>query len=666
MSNNGEFSIYNKNQVKIPSLNKFDVGGVFNANISNDRSIAFFNGKNIYNVSNNLIYKSNGKNPGTIRPVGSSSLIGGNSLYLQNAINIGSKYYSFGSLNDIGGATVNILAADYADPEYWYDTGDDLPTNLQQNNIYVNDTHIYLIGGLDNGTPTNDIYRATVASPTSFTAYATLPAELYQSTLVVVGSKIYLYGGRDSLGAETNVIYSCNLSNLSVWTTEAGTLPVVLASSHGYNDGTYVYLFGGYSGAAVSTIYRAALATPTNFSNVGSTGFAVQNATLLNIDSNVYILGDATNSLLASTTSDLLTWTKYKNTLSTAVQHSHSLITNDKIYLFGGMSATGGTLTNVIQSALKTSPFNFSNEIGTLPTALGGGELIKTSSFYYIIGGQADTGNYYKASISDPTSWTLAGSNGPTRRFGKAFIHGNNVYYFGGENLAATKSANGFKATIVNGEIIDSSWQQNSAQFPALLPRTLTRYNLVISGSYIYVISGLYSSINDLVYKANLNDFLTGSAAWITSQTFSTAFFGASTAVINNYAYIFASAVVTPVGSRTVYRANMTELANGVCNFVELTNVLPSSTKPYYSSCVCVDDYVMLLGGNDGVAVPGDAVSNVILTTTGFTDYNLISPNVAEVNDSAIVIDPRSGALGSYSSFQRSGILPWLIQGNLK
>lgn len=664
---NGEFSIYNKNQAKIPSLSRFDTGGLFNANIGNDRPIVFFNGKNIYNISNNLIYKTNGKNLGTIRPIGSTSLIAGNSLYLQNAVNIGNKYYSFGSLNDIGGATVNILAADYSSPEYWYDTGDDLPTNLQQNSIYVDSNYIYLIGGLDNGTPTADIYRSSVASPTSFTAYATLPAELYQSVLVVVGSKIYLYGGRDNLGGEASVIYSCNTSDLSTWTTEVDTIPVTLAASQGYNDGTYVYLFGGYNdGVAIATIYRAPIADPTNLSNVGSTGFAIQNAAVLNIDSNVYILGSATNQFLSSTTSDLLTWTKNKNALSTAVQHSHSLVTNDKIYLFGGMSATDGTLTNVIQSALRTSPFNFSDEIATLPTTLGGGELIKTSQYYYIIGANADTGNYYKAPINDPTNWTLAGSNGPFRRFGKAFIHENNVYYFGGENLAATKSSNGFKGTIVDGEIIDSSWQENSTQFPAALPRTLTRYNLVISGSYIYVISGLYSSINDLVYRANLSDFLTGSAAWVTVQTFTTPFFGGSTAIINNYAYIFANAVVTPVGSRSIYRASMTELANGVCNFIEQTNVLPSSTKPYYSSCVCVDDYVMLLGGNDGVAVPGDAVSNLILTTTGYTDYNLITPNVAEVNDSAVVIDPRSGALGSYSSFQRSGILPWLIQGNLK
>ena len=98
---------------------------------------------------------------------------------------------------------------------------------------------------------------------------STLPGVLYSSQCAVIGDYVYLFGGYTS--AAVNVIYRAPVSDPTSWTDTGSTLPGVMNNSQCAVIGNYVYLFGGFTSAAVNVIYRAPLDDPTSWTDTGST-----------------------------------------------------------------------------------------------------------------------------------------------------------------------------------------------------------------------------------------------------------------------------------------------------------------------------------------------------------------------------------------------------------
>lgn len=667
MTNDGNFNINNLNTVKIPAITKGiqspypSYGGVS----AFPRVQFYYDSTYIYMYP---IYDDGGKRA-LVNDVGNAefivnSQVGGYnecmcSVYPE-AIN--GYFYNFSICDEFGQSGGGaIFRAPVGEPMAWYNTG--LTTGLDSTHpmMYSNGTNIWLIGGVDSAeSPITSVYVAATATPTSFaSAVYVLPAARVNGTIVTVGSTIYMYGGYD--GATTvNTIFSAPTSDPANWTDTAATIPALLQGCAGYNDGTYIYLFGGEDETTtlVDTIYRAPIGTPTVFSPVGTIPVAHKNMGFFVNGLYAYLLADEV--VFRALLTDLLTWTALavgQDALALDVRSSHVIKTDETIYMIGGWTdatSLDSTKTDHIQSASVTNPLIWTDLGALLPAALGGGQLIKTKNYYYIIG--ASSTNYYRAPVADPTDWDLAGTDGPSASRGRALIHDGQLYYIGGQFIVGTPSPYMMSCTIDSSSSPAGSlspWKSHEALYHNMtLPISLASFALIVSGNYVYVLGGFTTgpTANYNIYRNDLNDVNEG---WVLIGTTGNPSVDATVVVINNYVYVIGGGSTVGTSDDIILCASMSELANGVANFVEENTAGAFMAE---AAATTVNDDVYFFGGRTATAA-----TDLAYRTTLKSEHVLIMPKVPETVHSIPTIELKSGALGSYSSFQRTGILPWLV-----
>ena len=667
MTTDGNFLSKKYNKIKIPSITTaIQALSVISSPTFSAPSI-YYNSKKIFliNQGTNVVYEGSRLSPLNLA-FHKNSQIGGQSDFISVYYTdlIGDYYYAYGTKDDLGGyASAKIYRAHTDTPTNWADTGASLDTGSVDALVYSDANGIFVIGGTGTGnTVLDSIDTATLASPTTFTTSVnTLPAARVYGMLAVVGTDLYLYGGTADGTTSENTIYTSTTADPTTWTDTLDTLPIPIHSAAVYVDSSYVWLFGGNdsTGAGqLNTIYRAPIATPTVFTSVGTLPYAVDGAKVFVSGTNLYLIGSSISGSGAqkAALSDLTTWTSANTVLSQSSANGMLILDDDNVYILGGANSSG-TAVNVIQSATKENPVEFTNEVNTLPDALVGGEVIKTSSYYYIIGGNGITGDVYRAGLADPTTWTKLAGVGPTRTFGKTVIVEDQVWYLGGEN-AGTPSTSCFRATIQDGAIV--GWLENpaSAYLAFALPLALSRFALIEAGDYVYIIGGrTTAAMNYNIYRVQKNRFAgsSGFTTWVNVGAINNPMVESSVAIINNTAYIIGGGPNTSLNSSDDYvlSANMTDLANGKASFNE------ENTSTYAKSGACstvIDNVLYLYGGR----LTSNGTTN-IARNMGYSSHTLVSPLVPESITSLPTIDEKTGALGSYSSFQRTGILPWLI-----
>lgn len=667
MTTDGNFNINNLNTVKVPAVTT-GVQGPYIAGSGNDpydKTQFYYDDTYFYSypVFDSAGYRARVNDIYNGEQI-LHSQIGGytDAVTLMYPHAIGGYYYGFGSIDEfdiIQGGT--IWRAPIGEPMAWYNTGsttDDRAFAM----IYVDDTDMYLIGGLDSADAVLATTRtAAISAPLTWSAGTALPAERANGTLVVVGSTIYMYGGVDVTPLAVNTIWSASTAAPDVWTDTTDTIPAQLYGMAGYNDGTYVWLFGGEdeTNTLVNTIYRAPVGTPTTFTSVGTIPAAKKNLQFYanGIYGYLFYEGVIYRALL----SDLTTWTtlsNYIDALAVDVRCSHVLRTDTHVYMIGGYtdsSALDATKTDHIQSATVTNPLEWTDLGAILPADIAAGELIKTKNFYYIIG--ADGGNYYSAPVATPTVWTLAGTDGPSSPRGRAMIHDGQLWYIGGEFILGTSSGFITSCTIDSSSVPAgdlSPWKGHESVYHNMtLPVVLSRFALVKSGCYAYVLGGCSSAVmNTKVYRINLNDVNFG---WVEVATIGNPKVDACVAVINNFVYIIGGGPNATFNTVDDYvlSCSMSDLANGNANFIEENTGAGIAAE---ASATVINDDIYFIGGRFTTAA-GDS----ILRTTLRSDHVLVLPRVPETSHSLPTIDLKSGNLGTYSSFQRTGLLPWLV-----
>ncbi len=666
MTNDGNFNINKLNTVDIPILN----AAISNPSISSAGSTIFGRIQFYYDADH--FYTTNEGLGGFYQaPVDditngdyiTKAQIGGFgdppvSIY---PTPISGYFYNFSSRNPFGDGGGTISRATTDDPLAWYATGISTASDACRPMIYYDGSNIYLIGGRVSSTAVDSIDIASAATPTSFSVSAhTLPATRVNGTLVTVGSTIYMYGGYNNASATVDTIFSASTSAPDVWSDTGDTLPVAIHGACGYNDGTNVYLFGGtVAGVGVNTIRRASVSTPTSFSSVGTLPTTAINLGFYINGAYAYLFSDS--GVWRASTSDLLTWTVITNGLAVAVRSSHIAKVDDTIYMFGGFTDAGATQvtkTAHIQSASVTNPLSWTDLGALLPASLGGGQLFRTKNWLYIIGGSS-SGNYYRASVDTPTTWLLAGTDGPSSHGGRAMIVDGEIYYLGGEFVIGTNSSYIASAGIdVNsspsGDL--TPWKSNvNTYHPMALPILLSRFTLIVAGNFVYVLGGTTSGgvMNFNVYRNNLSII---NNSWLTIGTINNPMVDAHLAIINGFAYISGGGPSSAFTTTDDYilSASMSELANGNAIFAEENG----AHSPFGAdgSVMVVNDDVYYFGGRLST-VPVTSINKTFLKTK----HILVSPVVPETTHSLPTVELQSGAIGSYTSFQRTGMLPWLL-----
>jgi len=679
MTYSGNFDTNRSTTVSIPSiLHGINQSSLNSYNLNVPLQYCYDNNGNVYFIQNNNIFTS--KFGGILNSstqgysLINDSTTGVISSVYPNSIN--GYFYSFSIASAFaGGASAPIFRASVKNPTVWISAGSSGGNNFP--GVYVDSNNIYLLGGNNNLSPTNAssvsssaIYRASVSNPLSFSNVGNLPAVKDSSTVFKVGSTIYVIGGYAS-SVKSNTIFTANTSNPLSWTVSGSVLPTLGGFCDVYNDGNYIYLFN----EGTTSIYRAPVSSPTNFTLYttlasGSANMAYPRVVVDTVAGYLYLFDSYVQK---ASLSDLSTWSIVSGNLATAVRSTHILKDSDKIYALGGFT-TGSSTTNVIQSAPVNNPVDWKNETTSLLDAIGGGELVITSGYYNIIGGNGNTGYVYTASVGSPTSWTRT-SGGPPYTRGKACIVGGFLFYLGGES-GGTPTNKIYRCSIDSGnsDYISNDWRTAvSGGWTTSLPIALSRFALVRSGAYLYLIGGITSSstMNAAIYRTNVANLVRVSSStrgsyWVQVGNLNSPMVDPSVVIVNNYVYIVGGGPDGNFNSTNngIAYASMSDLANGQAIFTEestatsgLDNISTQRVSFAESKSFISNDHVFFFGGRSNSST--DANDSIYKTTFSST-HILTNPKTNQGIHPIPTID-KYGAIGSYSTFQRTGYLPWLV-----
>lgn len=687
----GEFNTSKINTVRIPSLTSGqNIAGI--PSISPSPYTRYYSSTNVYSVSSNVIKNALIANPLVYTTGNIANIADGEAARLFTSIApnpINGYYWNFSvDATLAGGGGLRVYKAPVSTPTTWVYTGYYPGISQAYQHIYVDANKVWLIGGRaiggGNAAQTN-VYSAPLSNLNNFTIESgglANSASSYNSFMTVVGSKLYIYKANAA-------IQSANTSDPKNWTASGTSLPFIdnttaqFEISSIYNDGAYIYLFvptanGGTPGNP--TIYRASYADPVTFSVLANNLPADANASsVYAVNGSVYI-GSSSTSNVYKANSTLGTWTAVSQ-LNTPVKATHIVVDkpNNKIYAIGGVTTNETVRTTTIQSATLPNVGEWKTEAGATPPSagVGGGEVVKTNNGYYIVGGNV-TGITYRASLSNPLSWSAVNTtSGFSYTRGKCCFIGDYLYYFGGESVVGTNGGaanNTIWKTAVDVSSNDSlvfDWRQIKyfdyvGNYLTLnLPVALSRFGLIRAGNFIYLVGGVTSgpALNNKIYRANIDTL-----NFIPVGTINNPMTSPSVSIINNYVYLSGGgndAVSNGnVGNYTLY-ASMSELANGVANFVEEnTTIYTSTNSPNVNGfaeavSTCIDDRVYFIGGRSGVSGVAPSSGLGVVYNNVSSTHALAVANSLENNYSVPTID-KYGSAGVYSSFQKTGYLPWL------
>lgn len=610
------------------------------------------------------------------------------------------KYWIYGGFGSSGTgiqyiASCGINGDGSPDLANWTISSSTLPsgdTRRKFSGLYYAPTNkVYLFGGGNGGnitvslsptTPHNTIYVSSAGDPSTLsTSSGTLPTAVHSYGMAQVGGRVYIYGGATgNMNSPTNIIQSAPLYDLeNSWTTETNTLPIAMHSIDTYVDANYVYLIGVATSSTSTSpnIYRAPVSDPTNFSMdgyyIGMTFTPQMGLKVLDAgDDKLYTFSSSVNNyfrVASADKTDPLTWSLYKNALPTSF--SETCIGYDyntkKSYLLGGNAGSG--VSSAIYESVENAPYKWSLSSSTLPVAIGWGEFLMAGNNSFIVGnrfsGLSSSSSMqvmYNYNNSDPASWqTLTFTNSKATYLGKSAIINNSIYYFGGtDNSGGTNYIQ--KIPLVENKIDAYSASLNSTKVSSspTLPTSMYAFSLVVAGGYVYIFGGMQgASAVSTAYRCPVDAIDAGTWTTISSALPSARAY-MTECVVGDWLYLIGGTdSTTVVSSNIIFKAKMSDLANGVVNFS--TFAPPDITAQAGASAICVDDTLYYMGGfTNTIASP--SISSMEQKNESYELLKLAEPFNNSSTSAQIAINPETGHLASYGKMQRYGLLPWRVK----
>ena len=297
--------------------------------------------------------------------------------------------------------------------------GTSLPGALGQSQAVVTNNRVYLLGGYNGSSVVSTVYTAPINSDGTlgtWTIGTNLPVNAGQmfSQVLVTNSRVYIIGGFNNGANATSAVYSSPINSdgtLGTWVADSNT-PTPTWGAQVVSINSRVYVLGGTNGSSyVSTVYTAPInsdGTLGTWTTGTSLPGVLGNSQAIVTKDRIYLLGGqvaggaarVSTVYTAPINSDgtLGTWTTGTN-LPEVWEYSQAVVTKNRVYLIGGVN--GGVPG--YQSTVYTAPINSDGTLGTwttgtsLPTALGGHQVIVTSSKIYTLGGY--NGSSYISSV---------------------------------------------------------------------------------------------------------------------------------------------------------------------------------------------------------------------------------------------------------------------------
>lgn len=281
----------------------------------------------------------------------------------------------------------------------------------------------------------------------------TLPEAIGNSQFAIVDGYAYLFGGEVS-----DKIYRAPLENPADWVDTGARLPNVLSGSAIAVIEDRIWMFGGHSDQTLENIYSAPISDPLDWTDHGALlPDKVHKAQFAIIDGYMYLYGGAKQTIAVdyifkASVSDPLAWTQLSETFPEKVYGSHIAILGNYVYMFGGLHDKDSPTANIYRAPL-TDPVTW--EIaGAMPFPIAYGTFLKVGYRAYLFTpGNAGNDQPYltkvlRCNLDNPLNWVddntfFPGSFIPGSVSQSAFaIIYDRIFAFGGSGSSAIYCCN--------------------------------------------------------------------------------------------------------------------------------------------------------------------------------------------------------------------------------
>lgn len=350
----------------------------------------------------------------------------------------------------------------------------------------------------------------------------TLPQSLYDFCCARYKDNIYIFGGYN--GNYLNTIYKFNCTTKTI-TTLSVTLPQVLARACCSIHNDNIYIFGGWSSSRVNTIYKFNCTTETITTLNVTLPQVLEFACCSKHNDNIYIFGGVTDN---GNTSTIYRFNCTNETISTlsvtlpkALYGMCCSLYNDNIYIFGGFNSNDYKAFDTIYK------FDCVNEtITTLTTVLPQKLYFASCSVYedniYIFGGYNNTNllnTIYQFNCTNENISIL--SNTLSKKLYKecCSTYNDSIYIFGGWSSSPLNTIYDFSFILETYNIkYEISSNDGSKQYVELLdnsPITAITFNNASGTNNVeYIIETLTDTLQgsfeiDVIQNKHLVGFST-------------------------------------------------------------------------------------------------------------------------------------------------------------
>ena len=558
----------------------------------------------------------------------------------------------------------------------WITDSSALPVGLSNSNIVVTKNNVYLIGGqLTAGTIVNTVYNAPINSDGTLGAWVTgtnFPVNIYLSHTAVIGNKVYVLGGCTNGTSGTSNVYMANINadgTIGTW-TQVLSLASVAYQSQVIVTRNKIYLLGGrLNDTTYTSIVQYASVYPDGTIGSWSTGTA----------------------------------------LPVSLGVSQVAVTKNRVYLLGGYTGVG-TLTANIYTATVNSDGSLGSwsTSGTLPTTLGGSQVVVMKNTIYLLGGGASSGvpnsNVYRASVNSDGvigTWVASTSLPGNVYASQVIVTNNRLYLVGGHNGSASISSI-YSAPILEGSNDYSSyyaednvnycypgsgkpWQQQY-QFNLTQTADITGWSTgtalpvgtgysaaFVTKNYAYYIEG--AQLTNVIWRAPING--DGSlGTWTSMTSVLPVATGAGQAIVTkNRVYFIGGYVAGGSSVTSVYTSVIN--SDGTIGVWTTAGSLPIGTS--YSTCFMTKSRIYLVGGVNGTNTYVSTVQSAQINADGtlggwgtVTAFPITIGNAqAVVTKNRVYIVGGNSGTTFYNTIYSAGITPdgqiggWVSAGTI-
>lgn len=298
-------------------------------------------------------------------------------------------------------------------------------------------------------------------------------------------------------------------------------------------------------------------------------------------------------------------WTLSPNSYPISMQSGTSIVNNNYVYLFGGISPDTGTFwTNLVYYAQLNNDGSISSWIQTtsLPNNIASATSVVNNNYVYIFGGLTTNSMslntvYYAKLNNDGSvgSWTESTYTLPINIFyATSIINNNYAYVIGGDSLNTVYYAH----LNPDDGSVDTSWISTTS-----LPNNIANATSIVNNNYVYVIGGRDNFVNNdyynTVYYAKINNTDGTVGEWTQSTfTFPTNIINATSIVNNNYIYVICgNDDIEFPGLNTIYYTEINN--NGLIGPWNISSISPFPHKIHLHTSVVNNNYIYVIGGSD-------------------------------------------------------------------